>query len=428
LTTSYFKKELKKLFPINRSITGKGFLDSIKILNSSSKIIKISKIASRKKVFDWRVPMVWNINDAYISYNGIRIVDFKKNNLHLVGYSKSVNKTLNFKNLKKKLITVKKIDYDAIPYATSYYKKDWGFCVSRKQFDKMSKFKRNFKVCIDSNFKKGNLFWGEALIKGQSKKTVIFSTYLCHPSMANNELSGPLVCNQLIKFLIKRKNYYSYRILFLPETIGAISYLAKNFNFLKKNLLCGFVISCVGDKGRFSKINSKYNSNFADKILNETFRSKKIKFNEYSYLDRGSDERQFCSPLINLPFCTITRSKFETYKEYHTSKDDINFVSTKSLNQSVNFLKNLIKKIELSIIPISNIKCEPMLSKRNLYPSNRACSKQSYVKKSKEILDFFSYCDGTNNLNQLSKITKLTIHKTKKIFCILKENKIIKVY
>jgi len=246
--------------------------------------------------------------------------------------------------------------------------------------------------------------------------------------MANNELSGPLVCNELIKFLMKKKKYYSYKILFLPETIGAISYLSKNFNYLKKNLLCGFVVTCVGDKGNFSKVNSRYNNNFADKILEKTFGDKKIKFKKYSYLDRGSDERQFCSPLIDLPFCTITRSKFETYKEYHTSKDNLDFVNSKYLNESLNFLKSLIREIEKSKIPISKIKCEPMLSKRNLYPANKAKSKNSYIESSKDILDFISYCDGTNNLSQISKITKIKKNKINRILNTLKKEKIIDIF
>ena len=280
---------LKKLFPINRSITGEGFLESLKILNKTSKIIKIKSISSGKKVYDWEIPKVWSIKDAFISHANKKLIDFKINNLHVLGYSSPVKTKLYFKDLKNKLIVNKKIDRDAIPYATSYYKRNWGFCVSRKQYLKLANIKTKFDIMINSNFKKGKLNWGEATIKGKSKKLIILSTYLCHPSMANNELSGPVVCNEIINFLQKRKNNYSYKILFLPETIGSISFISKNLTDLKKNLLCGFVISCVGDKGNFSKINSRYNNNFADKILYQTFKKYNIKYIEYSFLDRGSD-------------------------------------------------------------------------------------------------------------------------------------------
>jgi aminopeptidase-like protein len=418
---------LKKLFPINRSITGEGFLESLKILNKTSKIIKIKSISSGKKVYDWEIPKVWSIKDAFISHAKKKLIDFKINNLHVLGYSSPVKTKLYFKDLKNKLIVNKKIDRDAIPYATSYYKKNWGFCVSRKQYLKLSNIKTKFDIMINSNFKNGKLKWGEATIKGKSKKTIILSTYLCHPSMANNELSGPVVCNELINFLKKRKNNYSYKIIFLPETIGSISFISQNFEELKKNVLCGFVISCVGDKGQFSKINSRYNNNFADKILNQTFNKYHIKFRKFSYLERGSDERQYCSPLVDLPFCTLTRTKFENYKEYHTSKDDLNFINPKNLFKTINFLKKLIIEIENSILPVNSIKCEPMLSKRKLYPKTKTSANYQEKYFSKKLLDFLSYSDGSNNLSNISQLINTSKAETTKLFETLKKNKLINI-
>ena len=418
---------LKKLFPINRSITGEGFLESLKILNKTSKIIKIKSISSGKKVYDWEIPKVWSIKDAFISHAKKKLIDFKINNLHVLGYSSPVKTKLYFKDLKNKLIVNKKIDRDAIPYATSYYKKNWGFCVSRKQYLNLSNIKTKFDIMINSNFKNGKLKWGEATIKGKSKKTIILSTYLCHPSMANNELSGPVVCNELINFLKKRKNNYSYKIIFLPETIGSISFISQNFEELKKNVLCGFVISCVGDKGQFSKINSRYNNNFADKILNQTFNKYHIKFRKFSYLERGSDERQYCSPLVDLPFCTLTRTKFENYKEYHTSKDDLNFINPKNLFKTINFLKKLIIEIENSIVPVNSIKCEPMLSKRKLYPKTKTSANYQEKYFSKKLLDFLSYSDGSNNLSNISQLINTSKAETIKLFETLKKNKLINI-
>jgi aminopeptidase-like protein len=182
--------------------------------------------------------------------------------------------------------------------------------------------------------------------------------------MANNELSGPTVCLDLCNWLKNKNTKYSYRILFLPETIGSISFINKNLKNLKKNTIAGFVLTCLGDDGRFSIINSRYENTYADKIALEELSKLKTGFRKYSYLDRGSDERQFCSPMVNLPFCCITRSKFKSYKQYHTSFDDLNFVKISKLIQSSSFFKKIINKLEKNQIPISQIKCEPFLTKK----------------------------------------------------------------
>ena len=273
----------KKIFPICRSITGNGTLLTLKeIKKNYLKNLKIRKIPSRKKVFDWRIPDEWNIKDAYVvDKNSKKIIDFKINNLHIINYSEPQNKIINKKQLLAKLNFIN--DYpDAIPYVTSYYKKNWGFCVTKNQYDKIKKNYKDsdkFRVKISSSFKKnGNLHYGELFIPGKSKKEILLSTYVCHPSMANNELSGPLLSIAIARyFKSKKKLQKSLRFIFIPETIGAISYINKNFSKIR-NILFGLVITCVGDDKKFSFLTSKYNDTTIDKICIDAYKKKRIFF------------------------------------------------------------------------------------------------------------------------------------------------------
>lgn len=413
-------KILKKLFPITRSITGNGFKKSLNILLNYEKEIKIKKIKSGTNVFDWRVPYEWHFKNAYISYNGKKIIDTKNCNLHVVNFSKPIDKKINFSELKKKIFYIKDKP-NAIPYKTSYYKRDWGFCVSYNQFKNLKKIKGNIDVKIDSKFKKGSLIYGEYYKKGKIDKEIILSTYLCHPSMANNELSGPIVSLNLISYLKSIKTKYSYRVLFLPETIGSISFLSKNLKKIKNKVICGFVLTCLGDKGKFSYIPSRYGDTYADKIALQNLRD----YNKYYYLDRGSDERQFCSPLVDLPFCSVTRSKYREYPEYHNSLDNLDFIDFKSLKESFIFYKKCISTIESNSIPKTKIFCEPFLQKRNLYKQN----KSKWIGDiAKNIIDFTSYADGKNNLDHIAKILKIKKKTIIDISNLLSREKIIELY
>ena len=293
--------------------------------------MKIYSIKSGTKVFDWKIPPEWSVSDAYIidKYNN-KIIDFKKNNLHLVGYSIPINQLLSKKKLFKNLYFLKK-QKDAIPYVTSYYKKRWGFCISYKQFkiiDKKYSLNDKFKVVINSNLKKnGFLNYGEIILKGKSKKEILISTYICHPSMANNELSGPIVSMSLINHFRKKKLNKTLRFIFIPETIGSISYLNKNQKYLKKNVIGGYNLSCIGDERQHSCMFSKYKNSPSDEAIIEAYRSLKIKnYKVYSFLKRGSDERQYNSPGVDLKISSIFRTKYGNIK-YHSSLDDFNLVT-----------------------------------------------------------------------------------------------------
>ena len=314
----------KKLFPICRSITGHGIKESLRLIKKKYPKLKIKNIGSSKKVFDWVVPPEWNVKNAYIvDENGNKIINFQDNNLHLVGFSHKINKTIDKKILIKHLHFRKDLP-NAIPYVTSYYKKYWGFCVTYTHYKKILKNYKNdckFKIFIDVEFnKKGNLNYGELVLKGKSKKEILISTYICHPSMANNELSGPIVSMSLIDFFSKKKNLEkTIRFIFIPETIGSIIFIHQNFKQLKKFCVGGYNLTCIGDERNHSCMLSKYRNSPSDKCLIDAYKSLKIRYKEYSFLFRGSDERQYNSPGVDLGITSIFRTKYGEYKEYHTS-------------------------------------------------------------------------------------------------------------
>ena len=284
----YYLLAKHSLFLICRSLTGDGIRKTLKIIKKEFPKLKIHEIPSGTKVFDWNVPPEWNVKDAYIlDKNNKKIVDFKNNNLHLVGYSVPVNKFFSKKKLFNHIYSLPK-QPKAIPYITSYYKKYWGFCVSHSkklQFDKNYKNSDKFKVVIKSNLNsKGHLNYGELILNGKSKQEILISTNVCHPSMANNELSGPIVSMCLINHFAKIKNLEkTIRFIFIPETIGSITYLSKNLPYLKANVVGGFNLSCIGDERQYSCMFSKYENTPSDRAIVEAYNKLKIKFKRYSF-------------------------------------------------------------------------------------------------------------------------------------------------
>ena len=317
----------------------------------------------------------------------------------------------------------------AIPYITSYYKKRWGFCLSYNQLNKIKKEyseKDSFKVVINSSFKKkGFLNYGELILKGQSRQEILISTYLCHPSMANNELSGPIVSMGLINFFRNlRKLEKTLRFIFIPETIGSISYLNKNLKNLKKNVIAGYNLSCIGDERQYSCMFSKYNNTPSDEAIIEAYKNLKIKkFKVYSFLERGSDERQYNSPGVDLPIASIFRTKYGKFPEYHTSLDDFSLVTLKGITGGFNVAKEAIKIILRNTYPKANFLCEPQMGKRGLYPNLSTKQKKT---SSKDFLSFVQYSDGKNSIVKISKFIKLNLKTTKKIYKKLLSFKIIR--
>lgn len=416
-----------ELFPICRSITGEGVRKTLRKIKKKAPKLKIYEVKSGTKAFDWKVPPEWNIKSAFVEDKfGNKIIDFKKNNLHVVNYSQPINKKINKSILLKHLFSLPN-QPNAIPYVTSYYKKTWGFCVtdiSKKKIVNNYKSSDLFRVRINSSLnKKGSLTYGELILKGKSKKEILISTYICHPSMANNELSGPIVSLCLINYFNKLKNLKkTIRFIFIPETIGSIVYLSKNLKHLKENLIGGYNLSCIGDERSYSFMPSKYDNTPSDKAIIKAFKKLKIKFKKYSFLERGSDERQYNSPGIDLPIASIFRSKYGNYPEYHTSLDDFKVVTLKGISGGFKLAKTAINFLLNMVLPTNNYLCEPQLSKKNLYPT---ISIKKNLPETRNLLNFLQYADGRNSLTEIANMIKVDYSKTLKIYKILKNNNVI---
>jgi len=404
----------EELFPICRSITGEGIRYTLNRLKKEVPQIVLHEIPTGTKVFDWVIPKEWEISEAYIEdMKGNRIVDFQKNNLHVVGYSIPIDAIVSGDELQAHLYSLPEHP-DWIPYVTSYYKERWGFCVTENSRKKLTD--NQYHVVIKSKLFDGSLTYAELLIPGQVSDEIFFSTYACHPSMANNELSGPVVQIELAKLLMSRKNKYSYRLIWIPETIGSITYLSKNLDYMKEHIIAGYNITCVGDDRAVSYIQSRKGNTIADRAAKNVLKYIAPDYMEYSYLNRGSDERQYNAPGIDLPVCSICRTKFHEYPEYHTSADDLKLISPKGLEKSYYIYKEIIQALEVNEIYRINCLCEPQLGPRGLYPTE--CFNRSSIAV-KDMMDFIAYADGTMDLIEISDKINVPVKKLDEIAQVL---------
>ena len=411
----------ERLFPICRSITGDGVRETLKIL-SEVYPITIKEVPSGTKVFDWVVPKEWNIKDAYIEDEaGNKIIDFKNNNLHVMGYSLPVDRYVSLEELSEYLYTEPN-QPDAIPYITSYYKERFGFCMSENQRKTLTE--QTYHMYIDSTLEEGNLTYGEVIIESKGAKEEIFlSTYICHPSMCNNEISGMVMAISLAKYISEMKDRrYNYRIIFIPETIGSITYLSKNYIDMKEKVVAGFNITCVGDNNAFSHVESRYGNNLSDRVARNVLKHMAPDYKRYSFLKRGSDERQYCAPGIDLPICTICRSKFLEYEEYHTSLDNLDYISPEGLQGAYDFFIRAINILEYNYYFKVKCLCEPQLGKRGLYPT---LSHKSQFDQVKAITNFIAYADGSNDLVGIAEIVEVPAYELFEIAKKLEEHDLI---
>jgi aminopeptidase-like protein len=354
------------LYPICRSITGDGIRRTLSMIGERIPL-EIHEVPSGTKVFDWIVPKEWNIQDAYIIRpDGKRIAEFQKCNLHVLNYSTPIRKRMPLSELRPHLFSIPDKP-DWIPYRTSYYKEDWGFCLSHNEM--LALKEGEYEVCIDSSLKDGSLTYGECFIPGQSTDEVLISSHACHPSLANDNLSGLAVATELAKFVSGRDLRYSYRFLFLPGTIGAITWLARNPEAAKR-IRHGLVLTGLGDKGQFHYKKSRQGNAEIDRTVAHVLAhlaelSEVLEFSPYGY-----DERQYCSPGFNLAVGCLMRRVWGTFPEYHTSADNLEFIHPQQLAGSFRVCAGIFNVLENNRT-YRNLQpyCEPQLGRRNLHRS-----------------------------------------------------------
>jgi aminopeptidase-like protein len=362
---------LRQLFPICRSITGDGVRKTLARLKEVI-ALQIHEVPSGSAVFDWTVPKEWNIRDAFVKdETGERVIDFGAHNLHVVSYSIPVHATMSLAQLWPRLHTLP-AQPDLIPYRTSYYKEDWGFCLSHRQALQLPE--GQYEVCIDSTLAPGHLTYGEFLIPGSSDEEVLVSCHCCHPSLADDNLSGIVVAAFLAKQLGKTPHRYSYRFVFVPGTIGAISWLALNEQHVSA-IRHGLVLTCLGDRGHFTYKKSRRGEAEIDVAVRHVLRHSGREHRTVDFSPYGYDERQYCSPGFNLPVGCLMRSHYGEFPQYHTSADDVDFVDSAALAESLMTLTSVIDVLEQNGTYLNlNPKCEPQLGRRGLYSATGGTS------------------------------------------------------
>jgi aminopeptidase-like protein len=354
------------LYPLCRSITGDGIRETLRRIKSRIPL-ETFEVPTGTQVFDWTVPKEWNIHDAYIAEaGGKRIVDFRKCNLHVMNYSVPMHETMPLSKLKPHLFTIPERP-EWIPYRTSYYKEDWGFCLSHNQMTRLED--GDYEVCIDSTLQDGHLTYGECYLGGRSTDEVLISCHACHPSLANDNLSGLTVATSLAKLLSQCSLRNSYRFLFIPGTIGAITWLARNRE-AAGHIRHGLVLTCIGDAGGFHYKKSRQGNAEIDRAATHVLRhfdrsSEILEFSPYGY-----DERQYCSPGFNLPVGCLMRSVWGSFAEYHTSADNLDFIRPLKLAESLRVCTAILEVLENNRRYRNELPfCEPQLGRRGLYPS-----------------------------------------------------------
>ena len=417
-----------RLWPLCRSLTGDGVRRTFAILQEFIPLV-LNEVASGTKLFDWTVPLEWNVRDAYVADpTGKKWIDFKANNLHLLGYSTPTDLTLSLADLQKNLHSLPD-QPTAIPYLTSYYSPRWGFCLSDEQRRKLPDV--NYRVVIDSTLKAGALTYGEFFLPSTtgSEQEVLLSTYICHPSLANNELSGPLVTvgiYQALSRLARRK--FNYRFVFVPETIGALAYLAKYGEHLIAHCAAGFVITCCGDNNKITYKRTRRGAEQVDRSVCQVLLAHQARTGKkYSVLDFfpcGSDERQYGSQGFNLPVGSLMRSMYGTYPEYHTSLDNKDFISFAALRESVELYLHSLLSLELNeTYQATVIHGEPMLGPRGLFPS--LGSQKSTDEMITKMMYILNFSDGKNDLLSIAERAGTSVTDLAPVAALLLEKELL---
>jgi aminopeptidase-like protein len=391
----------RRLWPLPRSISGEGLRATLRAIGERLQGFELFEVPSGSRVLDWIVPDEWWVRAAWIEApGGRRICDFAVNNLHLVGYSTGIDALLSREELDAHLHSLPG-QPDAIPYVTSYYERRWGFCLAHRERESLPP--GQYRVRIDAGHRAGSITYGECVIPGESEQEVLLSTYCCHPSMANNELSGPVLTAQLgawIAALPRRR--LSYRLLFLPEMIGSAAWLERNLAKAKMHVIAGFNISCVGDERAWGYLPSRTGDSLADRVACHVLGHLAPDHRRWRWTDRGSDESHYCAPGVDLPVASVFRSKYGSYPEYHTSLDDLERVVTpRGLGESLRALRRIIETLESDVVPRTTVLGEPQLGRRGLYPS---LSMKGSTAGVRPMLDLLSQSDGKRSLLEIAEL------------------------
>jgi aminopeptidase-like protein len=394
------------LYPICRSITGDGYRQTMRRIQEIVPI-SIQEVASGTEVFDWTIPKEWNIRDAYIKGpSGKKVIDFKQQNLHVLQYSVPVRLKMPLEELKHHLYSLS--DHpDWIPYRTSYYKENWGFCLSQKQLDSLEE--GEYEVVIDSSLEDGHLTYGEYRIQGESEEEVLFSCHCCHPSLCNDNLSGIALTSRLAKMLRGLSLRYSYRFLFIPGAIGSITWLSMNEGVASR-IKHGLVVTGVGDSGTFHYKKSRRGNAEIDRVVQYVLKQSEKLYQVRDFSPYGYDERQYCSPGFNLPIGSLTRTPHGTYPQYHTSADNLEFVSADALAESLSIYLEVVRTLENNRYYLNlNPKCEVRLGKRGLYRTIGGEIGQPLNESA--LLWVLNLSDGSNSLLDISERSGLSFHE-----------------
>ena len=413
---------IKKLYPICRSITGNGTRETLKIIKEKMPI-EIREVSTGTEVFDWAIPKEWNIKDGYVKNSaGKKVIDFKKSNLHVLNYSIPIKKKMKLTELKKHLFTLS--DYpEWTPYFTSYYKEEWGFCLSHKEFLKLKD--GEYEVFIDSTLEKGHLTYGELFLPGKKKEEILFFTYICHPSLANDNLSGIAILTFLAESLKDLKLNYSYRFLFIPETIGAITWLSLNEDKIK-NIKFGLVATCAGDPGDSTYKKTREGDNLLDKIAEKVLSDSGCPYKIIDFFPSGSDERQFSSPGFKLPIGSLMRTMYGRYPEYHTSADNLDFIKAEKLQDSLNKYSEIVFILENNAKFINlNPKGEPQLGRRGIYDMLGGIRKERIDQNA--ILWVLNLSDGQHTILDISARSGISFRQIKETADLLLSKNLLKV-